>query len=205
MKPGTTFRKALSDRRLLGTVLDGASWFAWRTSLFAAMGEQLTEDERALFQQLTGRDHEPDRMVEEFIAVVGRRGGKTRAISAIATYIGGLCKHPALVRGERGIVLIIAPDQKQADICLDYIEANFQQSPILRQLIETRTARALKLTNRINIEVRASDFRNLRGPTYVAVIVDESAFLLSESSSNPDSEILNAVRPVSRRRRARCS
>src|SRR5690349_7919531 len=108
------------------------------------MGEELTEQERSLFRQLTGRDREPDCMVEEFIAVVGRRGGKTRAISAIGTYIGGLCRHPALVKGERGIVLIIAPDQRQADVCLDYIEANFQQSPILRQLIETRTQRALK-------------------------------------------------------------
>ena len=195
MIPSTTFRKALTDPQLLGTVLAGDSWFAWRASLFAAMGEELTEEERAVFRQLTGRGREPDQIVEEFVAVVGRRGGKTRAISAIGTYIGGLCKHPALVRGERGIVLVIAPDQRQADVCLDYIEANFQQSPILRQLIESRTARALRLTNRINIEVRASDFRSLRGPTYVAVIADESAFWLSESSSNPDSEILNAVRP----------
>jgi hypothetical protein len=194
--PSTTLRKALSDPRLLETILAGESWFAWRTSLYAAMGEELTEQERSLFRQLTGRDREPDCMVEEFIAVVGRRGGKTRAISAIGTYIGGLCRHPALVKGERGIVLIIAPDQRQADVCLDYIEANFQQSPILRQLIETRTQRALKLTNKINIEVRASDFRSLRGPTYAAVIADESAFWMnSEGSSNPDSEILNAVRP----------
>ncbi len=147
MTPSTTLRKALSDPRLLGTILAGDSWFAWRTSLFAAMGEELTEEERAVFRQLTGRDREPDQIVEEFIAIVGRRGGKTRAISAIGTYIGGLCKHPALVRGERGIVLVIAPDQRQADVCLDYIEANFQQSPILRQLIEARTARALRLTN----------------------------------------------------------
>jgi hypothetical protein len=92
-------------------------------------------------------------------------------------------------------LLIIAPDQKQADIVLDYIEANFKNSPVLAQLIETRTARALKLTNRINIEVRASDFRTLRGPTYICVIADEVAFWMNENSSNPDSEILNAVRP----------
>jgi hypothetical protein len=32
----------------------------------------------------------------------------------LATY-----NHPSLVRGERGVLLIIAPDQRQADIVLD--------------------------------------------------------------------------------------
>ena len=78
---------------------------------------------------------------------------------------------------------------------LDYVTANFEASPILRQLMESRTQRALKLTNRIDIEVRASDFRRLRGPTYIAIIADEVAFWMTENSTNPDSEILNAVRP----------
>ena len=43
--------------------------------------------------------------------------------------------------------------------------------------------------------MRASDFRTLRGPTYIAVVADEIAFWLNEGSSNPDDEILNAVRP----------
>ena len=93
-------------------------------------------------------------------------------------------------------MLIIAPDQKQADIVLDYIDANFRNSPILNQLIEARRQRTLRLTNKIDLEVRASDFRRLRGSTYVAVIADESAFWLNaESSSNPDTEILSSVRP----------
>jgi hypothetical protein len=64
-----------------------------------------------------------------------------------------------------------------------------------KQLIANRTADTLELTNGISIEVRAASFRRLRGPTYVAVIADESAFWLSENSANPDAEILNAVRP----------
>src|ERR1019366_9462352 len=62
-------------------------------------------------------------------------------------------------------------------------------------LIESRIARTLRLTNKIDIEVKAADFRRLRGPTYVGVIGDESAFWLSDNSSNPDTKILNAVRP----------
>jgi hypothetical protein len=112
-----SLRQALTDPNLLSTVLDGDSWFAWRTLLLAACGESLTEDERTLFRQLTGREHEPDRAVEEFIAVIGRRGGKSRAIAVLATYIAALREHPSLVPGERGIVLVIAPDQNQAASC----------------------------------------------------------------------------------------
>ena len=100
-----------------------------------------------------------------------------------------------MVRGETGILLIIAPDQKQADIVLNYCEANFRASPILRQLVRQRTQRSLILNNGVEIEVRASDFRRLRGPTYICVIADESAFWLTDDSANPDTEILNAVRP----------
>ena len=195
MKPRVTLRQALDDPLLLGGIIDGASWLPWRALLIAANGEQLTEPERALFQQLTERAHEPLAPVEEFVGVIGRRGGKSRAISVLAAYTAALCDHPALVRGERGVLLCIAPDLRQADIVFGYIVACFEASPILRQLIESQTARTLKLTNKIDIEVRASDFRRLRGLTLVECICDELAFFLSDDSANPDSEILAAVRP----------
>jgi len=122
MTPRCTLRRALDDPNLLARVLEGPSWAPWRAILFAAMGEQLTAAERQLFQQLTGRDHESNQRVEEFVGVIGRRGGKSRAISVLAAYMAGLCMHSALVSGERGVLLIIAPDQKQADIVLDYSE-----------------------------------------------------------------------------------
>ena len=175
--------------------MDGVSWGAWRVLLIAAMGEPLNDEERTIFRQLTGREHEPGQRVEEFVAVIGRRGGKSRAMATLACYIAGLCDHP-LVRGERGIVLCIAPDQRQAMITLDYATAAFEASPILRQLIANKTQDTLELTNRITIEVRAASFRRLRGPTYVAVIADEAAFWHSdEAVANPDVEIINAVRP----------
>jgi phage terminase large subunit-like protein len=166
--PLTDLRKALNDPALLGNILKGPSWQAWRVLLIAMMGESLTDTERVLFKQLTGREHESNQRVEEFVGVIGRRGGKSRGISVLATYIAGLCTHTGLAPGERGVLLIIAPDQKQADICLNYIAANFEQSVILNQRVESRTARVLSLTNGIDIEVRASDFRRLRGPTLTA-------------------------------------
>jgi len=82
------------------------------------MGEPLNDDERALFAKLTGREREPRQRIEEAVFVIGRRGGKSRTMATLAAYIVGLCKHP-LVRGERGVLLCIAPDQRQAAIVLD--------------------------------------------------------------------------------------
>jgi hypothetical protein len=66
----------------------------------------------------------------------------------------------------------------------------------LKQLVVSRNSDTLALTNRINIEVRAASFRRLRGPTYIAAIVDECAFFFNdEFSANADSEIINAVKP----------
>jgi hypothetical protein len=195
MTPTTSIRNALNDKALLGNVLAGPSWEAWRVLLTAAMGEVLDESERALFKQLTGREQEPLQRVEELVAVVGRRGGKSRAMATLACYIAALCKHP-LVHGETGVCLAIAPDLKQSAIILNYAEAALEASPILKQLVVNRTADTITLNNGISIEVRAASFRRLRGPTFVAAICDESAFWLGvENSANPDVEIINAVRP----------
>ena len=185
-----------TDPNLLGTVLDGDSWFAWRALLFASQGEQLTDAERAIFQQLTGREHEPDHRVEEFIAVIGRRGGKIRAISRAGHLPSRLGAASMLVPGERGIVLCIAPDQTpEPTSCSTTSRRTSSNRRCCAQLIEARTQRSLKLTNKIDIEVRAANFRTLRGLTLICAIADECAFWYAENSSNPDSEILNGRAP----------
>jgi hypothetical protein len=195
MKPTIPIREALADVQLLGNVIAGESWQAWGVLLIAMMGEALTDEERVIFTRLTGREAEPRQRVEEAAFVVGRRGGKSRSMATLASYIAGLCKHQ-LVHGERGVLLCIAPDQRQAAIVLEYAAAAFEQSPILRQLVINRTQDTLELTNGVSIEVRSASFRRLRGPTYIAVIADEAAFWYSdEFSANTDTEILNAVRP----------
>jgi hypothetical protein len=195
MKPTITLRQALDDPALFGNVLAGDSWAAWRALLIATVGETLTSEERALFTKFTGRQHEPGQRVEEALFNIGRRGGKDRASTILGGYIAGCCEHPELVPGERGVVLIIAPDTKQSAITLGYAAAAFEQSPILRQLIANRTQECLSLTNGIDIVVRAASFRRLRGITCVAIIATEAAFWYSDQSANPDTEILNAARP----------
>src|SRR4051812_36815784 len=180
----TTIREALADPQLLGRALKGDSWQPWRMLLIAAMGEALSESERLLFRELTGRDAEPLARIDELVAVVGRRGGKSRALAVLAVFLAILVDHSGvLAPGERGIVLCIAPDQRQAKLALDYAGAAIAQSPILRQLIAGRTADALELKNGISIEVRSASFRRLRGPTYIAVLADEAAFWHTDESA----------------------
>jgi hypothetical protein len=197
MRPRISLRDALTDPHLLGHVLQGPSWLPWRVLLIAAMGEALTDDERPIFTKLTGRSAEPLQRVNELEAVVGRRGGKTTGMAALATYISACCDHSdALARGETGVLLCVAQASHVAKKLLDFIEANLSDSEILRQLIKSRTLDSIELTNNISIEVRPASFRKLRGPTYVGIIADELAYWFTDSSyANPDVEVIAAARP----------
>jgi len=61
--------------------------------LIAAIGEELAYEEREIFRKLTGRERESGQRVEELVCVVGRRGGKSRAMATLACYVAGLCEH----------------------------------------------------------------------------------------------------------------
>ena len=197
--PKISMRAALEEPHLLGAELSGDSWKSWRVLLLAAMGEPLrTDDEREIFHRLTNRSRVPVGRVEEFWGVVGRRGGKSKAMAALATYIAVLCDHRSVLSaGETATVLIIAPDQRQAKITLDYVAGYLDASPVLRQVVKRQTADSLELDDRVVIEVRASSFRRLRGLTCAAIICDEAAYWLpDDTSANPDTEILTACRPM---------
>jgi hypothetical protein len=46
------------------------------------------------------------------------------------------------------------------------------------------------------IEIHSASFRATRGYTVIAALCDELAYWRSEDSTNPDVEILNAIRPA---------
>ncbi|OLB76705.1 MAG: hypothetical protein AUI16_08340 [Alphaproteobacteria bacterium 13_2_20CM_2_64_7] len=129
MRPRVSLRDALTDPHLLGHVLAGESWLPWRVLLLASMGEALTDDERVVFKQLTGREREPLQRVNDLAIIAGRRGGKTSAVSALATYIAACCDHgDALARAETGVLLCAAQDSRVATKILDFVEANTLRS-----------------------------------------------------------------------------
>jgi hypothetical protein len=193
-----TMRAALEDKALLGEILVGPSWEAWRVLLIAAWGEALTDEERVIYTRLTGRSSEPLQRCEELVAIVGRRGGKSRAIAAMIVFIACFVDHSSVLAvGERGTVLCLAPTARQAGVVLDYVVGILESTPLLSGTIRSKTADSISLSNGIEIAIRPASFRGVRGVTCVAVVCDEAAFFFSEDtgSSNPDSAILDALRP----------
>lgn len=198
MKKIVTMRAALTSPDYFGgpDMMGGDSWAAWRVLLMTIVGEPLTDDEREVFRSLTGRQNEPQAPVREFTGAVGRRGGKSRAMGTLAAYLAGCCDYRhVLAPGQRGRLPVIAMSKEQADEVMQYCAGAFEQSVALRSLVENRTTTELSLRSRIDIQVRALSFRNLRGPTSIGVICDEEAFWRSDESTTPDVEVVRALRP----------
>ena len=197
MKSLITMRAALSDHDLFASVLHGDSWDAWRILLIAIVGETLTPEERVVFESLTGRPQEPGEPVEEFWAIIGRRSGKTRAMAVLAAWIAALCDHSDLLApGERAVLPIMSASVAQAGKALQYLNGIFDHIPTLGAMVEARTADSISLSTRVDIECAAASFRTIRGGTAIAILGDEVAFWRNEATSNPDTEILGAARPM---------
>ena len=147
MRPIVSLRRALDDPDLLGPILGGPTWLAWRAVLLGAMGEALSANEQEAFRRPTGRRQEPLQRVEEFWGVIGRRGGKTRAAACLAVYIAALCDHSdSLAAGERGLVLCLAQNQRTAAVAFSYAAAIFESQPLLAGLVTNRTVDTLTLS-----------------------------------------------------------
>ena len=101
----------ITDEEVLGRDFAGPTWDAWRVTIKAAFGEELSRGERRRFRKLAERDP-PTKRVREAWFVIGRRAGKDSIASAIAAYTaacGDFSKH--LRRGERAVILCLAVDK----------------------------------------------------------------------------------------------
>ena len=197
MRKLTTMREALTRADLFAPLVGGPSWAPWRVLLIAAMGEPLTTAERETFYALTGREREPVEAVDEFWGVMGRRGGKSRAIAVLGSYIGALVDHrDVLAPGERGVLPILAASLDQAQAVFNFTAGVLDSVPRLGALVSSRTADSLSLRTGVDIRVRPASFRTIRSITAVAAVCDELAFWRSDESVNPDEEILAALRPA---------
>lgn len=195
--------ECIRDPKLLGhgfkkKWLRSDTWKAWRAFLSACFGLAF-EDDAALetFKSCTGRVTAPTKQFREVYLICGRRSGKSYLTAACATYIAAFRDHaPYLSPGEVGVVAIVAADKSQAAIILRYIRGFIASSPILRSMLASDLKETITLKNGIEIQVLTADFRSVRGRTLCAALVDELAFLnASDGSANPDSAVLEALRP----------
>src|SRR5262245_35659161 len=128
---------------------------------------------------------------------MGRRAGKSRIAALIATYLATFRDYTEILApGERGVVMVIAADRRQARVVLRYIDGLIRGVPMLAEMVIRRTQETIDLSNGITIEVHTASFKATRGYTVVAAILDEVAYWPSEDSANPDIEIINAIKPA---------
>ncbi|ACB23985.1 hypothetical protein [Methylobacterium radiotolerans] len=196
-RPLCTMREALADPAIFAEILPGETWAPWRAILIASRGEPLTDDERAIFTALTGREREPERPVDELWGIVGRRGGKSRAFSVLGAYLAGLVDYSAVqAPGERIKLPIMASTTVQAAKIFSYMLGVFEHSAELRDMVDgDPTSETIRLLSGVDIEVRPANYKTIRGETLAGCLADEVAFWHLENSANPDTLILDAVRP----------
>ncbi len=190
-----TILDALDDRALFAEAFRGPTWRPWRVFLAALFGLPiLVASELELYRARTGRTAAPTSPAPEAFAIVGRRGGKSRVAALVAVFLACFRTYD-LAPGERGVVMVIAGDRRQARVILRYVAALLEGAPMLARLIDKRTAESIELANGIVIEVHTASFRSTRGHTVVGAILDELAFWKTDDAAEPDHEVVAALRP----------
>jgi hypothetical protein len=186
---------AINDPALFGGAFAGPSWDTWRAVLKAAWAEPLSAAELAAFRSVAGDRDPPRRPVRELYAIVGRRGGKGAAGSAIAATAAIADYRGQLRPGEKASILCLAVNRAQAKIVRGYIGGYFTANALLAPLVARESDDGLELRNDVEILIETNSFRSIRGKTIACAVFDEAAFWRDEDSANPDTEVYSAVLP----------
>ena len=189
--------EALDDENLFAPHFRGPSWASWRAFLAALFALAMGADAAALYRAATGRHSNPATPFNEAALIVGRRGGKSRALATIAVFLATFRDYAQfLAPGEVATVAVLAANRAQARTIFRYIIGLLKGIPLLSSMVAEETGEAIELSNRVVIEIGTASFRTIRGYSFAAILCDEIAFWRSdESSANPDTEILRALRP----------
>src|SRR5262245_32661218 len=110
-----TIIDAIDDAHLFAPFFRNVeSWQSWRVFLATLFGLSLTEEQRRLFHECTGRSEPSRDGYNEAWLVCGRRGGKSFVLSLVATYLATFKDwRPYLGPGEYATVPVIAADRRQ--------------------------------------------------------------------------------------------
>jgi hypothetical protein len=194
---GLTLLDAIADPELFKPFFrDHETWATWFAIIAAIFALPMTAEQLRLYRQVTGRKEPPTEVAKEIWLVVGRRGGKSRLLALIAVWLSCFYDYSEyLSAGERGTVQVIASDRKQSKTILRYVKAFLSGVPMLAKMIEGETQESVSLDNFVTIEVTTASFRSVRGYTLIAALLDELAFWMSEDSANPDTAVVDAVKP----------
>jgi hypothetical protein len=188
--------EALDDPSLFRPFFKGSSWAAWRVFL-AALFALPTDTPPEVFKAATWREKWPTAPFSEAAVIVGRRGGKSRVLALIAVYLACFRSYADhLAPGEYATIGVLAANRSQARSIFRFVIGLLKAVPLIQPMIVDDNTEAITLPNRVVIEIATASFRTTRGYSYAAILCDEIAFWhQDETSANPDSEILRALRP----------
>jgi len=188
--------QTFEDPNIFGNLIkDQSTWANWKACLKTIFGLQMSEEEVEVYRKFTGRKKPPTSPFKEAYLIIGRRGGKSITAARISVYLTLFRDWSRqLGPGERGYIMCIASDKKQAGVVFNYIK-EILRLPIFKNMVISETREEIELKNNIVIAVHTCSYRSLRGYTILAVICDELAFWRDEFSANPAQEVLRALRP----------
>lgn len=170
---------------------------AWCATVKAVYGSPLTDEEHALFLELSGGREPPEGGTDEILAVVGRRGGKSETIARIAVFEGIYGGHAvALAPGQIGIISVISPLREQSQEILGYSRGLAALPQVRRSIAGEPTREGVRFVTGLELRVMTADSVNVSGPTQVVAILDEMAKLPGADAVVPDRELLNSLRPA---------
>jgi hypothetical protein len=192
-----SFAEALRDVRLLGASFRGPSWRPWHVLAKIISGQPLDDSEMALVFECTGRRVLPKNPPRRLYLLVGRRGGKSRFLSALAVWVAALAANwrNLMAPGEPAVVMLVACDKKQAAVLRRYADG-LLQAPLLAPEVVRRTEERIELRSGAVLEITTNDHRLIRGRSAIAVLGDEVSFWRADGeSASSDEEVITAARP----------
>src|SRR6266511_3163997 len=199
MKRKPSIIEAIKNPQLFGSLprfKKLETWTNWIVVLKTIFGLPMTTEDLVIFNRHTGRITPPEGGSKETYLIIGRRGGKSFISALITCFIACFIDFkPFITVGETLVVMCLAKDKDQARIVFRYVKAILNHVLALRSMIVDQRDDEIELTTGVTIMVKASDFGGVRGPTIACVVADEIAFWPSQGT-NPDDEVLSAIRPA---------
>jgi len=187
---------ALQDPLFFGQAFpDLDSFTCWLIILKSIFGLELSEEEREVFEYLTGRHHPNPEGHKRIFLLAGRRSGKSRISSTIACHLalfGDWQRH--LAPGEVAHIFVVAVDRYQSGVCLNYIKGLLEVAA--PDMIEKVTFDSISLKNRVTVDVRACNYKTGRGHACAAILCDEIGYWADETGANPAKEVINSLLPT---------
>jgi hypothetical protein len=154
-------------------------------------------DHLDLWRLCTGRETYREQSFGEVTVIAGARSGKDSRIAApMVAYEAAYGGHEAhLARGERGVIPLVAQDQRATRVAFTYVRDYVTGSPALRELLEDEPlALELRLANRLGVVCFPCTLRSLRGFSVPAGVMDELGFYRLEGAVDSDAEIQASIR-----------